>query len=127
MNNIIDCTENMFKAMMHLWMDTLKEDYPYKTPMRYQRFKVLRAVNGGVQFVPDIAAKAALDLKTTAYLLHKLMFSKFVTRSRIDFRSYAWKITPTGEEETARLMITLNKLSEQLRQIAKSNMENYFG
>jgi DNA-binding MarR family transcriptional regulator len=125
MNDIIHDTEQAFKDMKRLWDETLREEFPNRLPISYQRFKVLRAVNGGTRQAPDIAWETGLDRSSTADLLHCLRIDKLVTRDPIDNRAYGWDITPRGKEYVLEMNNVLMKISDNLRMIAKEKLESW--
>lgn len=125
MSDIIDDTERAYKAMQKLWGEKVAESCPKIPPMRYQRFKVLRSVQGGLRFVPDISRDSGINIATTAELLHGLKSDRLVTRERVNSRSYGWDITKKGDETATALSEVLDSIMEPLREIAKERMETW--
>jgi hypothetical protein len=125
MNDIITDVELAFKDMIALWDKRQRMKFPDKYEMRFQRFKVLRAVCDGASNVYDISEKVGSSPSTTAAQLEHLLHSRHVEKTPVNMREYSWRVTLRGKSEVDILQGMKEELHDDMHKIVKTRMEKW--
>ena len=125
MSDIINDIEQTYKLMIRAWNEKLLSNGKRKKPMSYQKFRVLKTVSLGVNLSPDIVEASQLDRTTAARFLRELYDEELLERSRVDFRSYSWKVSRKGKKRISDIEEMLLGMRDDLWLILKENASSW--
>jgi len=124
-DDILQDVEKAFKRMNRMWQENAGKQAPWRKPLSYQRFKVLRVIDEGFNLVPEICDKAGLDRSTTASILREMLRDGMVGKKNMDHRAFLWTLTDKGRSELERTSIVLDAIMIDLTKIFVGTMEDW--